>query len=116
MATATKSKTETEKEDKKPAGSTENGSKTTTDHDVIKSWIEKRGGKPSTVKGTGNKKDGIGILRIDFPGYSGEDTLVAITWEQFFEAFEANDLEFLYQEKTANGKESHFSKFVSRVN
>jgi hypothetical protein len=28
-------------------------SKTTTDHDEIKKWVESRGGKPATVKGTG---------------------------------------------------------------
>ncbi|QRR04072.1 lipocalin/fatty-acid binding family protein [Dyadobacter sandarakinus] len=80
----------------------------------MKQWIESRGGKPSTVKGTGKKGDEAGILRVDFPGYSGEDKLEEIEWDEFFEKFEASELEFLYQDKTADGKESRFNKFVAR--
>lgn len=37
----------------------------TTDHDVIRKWVDQRGGKPATVKAT--EEDGhAGILRIDF--------------------------------------------------
>ncbi|MBO9612891.1 MAG: hypothetical protein J7619_09365 [Dyadobacter sp.] len=90
------------------------GSNTATrDHDTIRAWVEKRGGVPSVVKGTAKKKDGDGILRIDFPGYSGEDSLQEISWEEFFRKFDESQLEFLYQEKTADGKESRFNKFVS---
>ncbi|WP_254152811.1 hypothetical protein [Chryseosolibacter indicus] len=55
----------------------------TTGHGEIQKWVEERGGKPATVKGTG---DEVGVLRIDFPGYSGGGTLQQITWEQFFES------------------------------
>jgi len=44
-------------------------SKTTTDLKSIKKWAEERDGKPSKVRGVGGKDDGI--IRIDFPGYSG---------------------------------------------
>lgn len=84
--------------------------KTTTDHNTIKKWVEKRGGKPARVKGTGSGDGDPGILRIDYPGYSGEDTLEEIEWDEFFEAFEDNHLAFLYQDE---GK-SRFSKFVAR--
>lgn len=97
---------------KKSAGSSKSNT-STRDHDTIRSWVEKRGGVPSMVKGTATKKDGGGILRIDFPGYSGEDSLQKITWEEFFQKFDESKLEFLYQEKTADGKESRFNKFVS---
>jgi len=30
--------------------------KITTDHDEIRRWVEARGGKPATVKGTGGRK------------------------------------------------------------
>lgn len=113
MATATK--TQAQPANKKSKSASDHGSKTTTNHDEIRKWVEERGGKPATVKGTGNKKDGIGILRIDFPGYSGEDSLQEIGWDEFFNAFDTNDLEFLYQNKTESGKKSHFNKFVSRV-
>jgi len=80
---------------------------------VIRKWVEKRGGRPATVK---ESKDttGAGILRIDFPGYGGKEQLEEIDWETFFQKFEESKLAFLYQEETANGKESRFSKFVSR--
>ncbi|CAG5069329.1 hypothetical protein DYBT9623_02065 [Dyadobacter sp. CECT 9623] len=86
----------------------------TTDHDEIRAWVEKRGGKPATVKGTGSKNDDTGILRIDFPGYSGGDSLEEISWEDFFEKFDESGLQFLYQEETSDGKESRFNKFVSK--
>ncbi len=86
--------------------------KTTTDHDEIRRWAEARGGRPASVKGTGGDDD-AGILRINFPG-GAEDSLEEISWEEFFEAFEENNLAFLYQEETASGDESRFFKFVSR--
>lgn len=48
----------------------ESSSKTTTDLKTIQKWAEERDGKPSRVKSTADKKGG-GVLRIDFPGYSG---------------------------------------------
>ena len=88
-------------------------SKTTTDHDKIREWIEERGGYPATVEGTGNE-DEAGVLRVDFPGYSGDDSLERISWDAFFDKFEEANLAFLYQETTREGEESRFSKFVSR--
>ena len=87
--------------------------KVTTDHDEIRKWVEKRGGHPARVKGTERGESG-GLLRIDYPGYSGEQRLEEITWDEFFEAFEENNLAFLYQDKTKDGKESRFSKLVDR--
>jgi hypothetical protein len=87
--------------------------KVTTDHEAMRRWAEGRGGKPACVKGTGGKGEPC-LLRIDFPGYSGEETLQEITWDEFFKAFEENRLAFLYQEETTDGKMSRFSKFISR--
>ena len=80
----------------------------TTDHDEIRRWIEDRKGTPSRVRDSG---DG-GILRIDFGDL--EEALEPIDWEEFFQIFEKSDLAFLHQDKTADGKLSRFSKFVSR--
>src|SRR5690606_17747529 len=88
-------------------------SKTTTSHEEIRKWVEERGGKPATVRGTGDDGE-AGILRIDFPGYSGGDSLEEITWEEFFQKFDESNLQFLYQDKTADGKQSRFSKFVAK--
>jgi hypothetical protein len=88
-------------------------SKTTTNHDEIRKWVEERGGEPARVKGTGDG-DSPGVLRIDYPGFSGEETLESITWEEFFEAFDENNLAFLYQEQTKDGEISRFSKLIDR--
>jgi hypothetical protein len=89
-------------------------SKVTTDHNEIRRWTEERGGWPANVKDTG--KDGKpGVLRIDYPGYSGKDTLEKISWEEFFDAFEENNLAFLYQDEVTSGEESRFSKLIDRA-
>ncbi|HSR12241.1 MAG TPA: DUF6496 domain-containing protein [Thermodesulfobacteriota bacterium] len=85
----------------------------TTSHATIQEWAEQRNGKPTRVKGTGDTRD-AGILRIDFPGYSGKGSLEEISWDEFFEKFEENNLAFLYQDKTASGRTSRFNKLVSR--
>ena len=90
-------------------------SKTTQDHEEIQQWCESRGGKPSHVKSTAHKND-PGILRIDFPGYSGEGSLEPITWEDFFKKFDEQGLAFVYQDKTADGKKSNFNKLISAEN
>jgi hypothetical protein len=85
----------------------------TVDHDTIREWAVARGGKPAHVKAAGSKSD-PGILRIDFPGYSGANRLEEISWDDFFKAFEENDLALVYQEETAEGDRSNFNKLVSR--
>jgi hypothetical protein len=91
------------------------GSSTSTvDHDFIRRWTEERGGHPAHVAKTGKAGGDVGVLRIDFPGYSGEETLEAISWEQFFDKFEDAELEFVYQEKTGDGALSRFNKLVHR--
>jgi hypothetical protein len=88
-------------------------SQTTTDHDTIRRWVEDRGGHPARVKGTGSNGD-PGLLRIDYSGFSGEESLEPISWDEFFKGFESNKLAFLYQEETKEGDESRFSKLVNR--
>lgn len=88
-------------------------SKTTTDHKTIQEWAETRGGKPATVKRT-EEGDEPGVLRIDFPGYSGAGSLEHISWDEFFQKFDEKNLAFLYQDHTSSGEESRFFKLVSR--
>jgi hypothetical protein len=87
-------------------------SQVTTNHDEIRRWVEERGGHPARVKET-ESKNSPGLLRIDYPGYSGGDTL-AISWDEFFMGFDENNLAFLYQEETKDGKQSRFSKLIDR--
>lgn len=88
-------------------------SRVTTDHDEIRRWAEERGARPACVRGTGGQDD-IGILRLDFPGYSGQQSLQHIDWDEFFEKFDERGLALLYQETTAGGEKSNFNKLVSR--
>lgn len=89
------------------------GARATIDHDEIRRWVEEHGGQPTRVAGTGGGK-GSGVLRIDFPGFSGEGKLKPIPWQEFFERFEEANLAFLYQDRTKSGRASRFNKLVGR--
>jgi hypothetical protein len=84
--------------------------KTTQDHNAIRKWAEARGGKPAHIADTSDGKD-VGVLRLDFEPADAE--LKPISWDQFFQKFDAEHLSFLYQDKTADGKTSRFHKFVN---
>jgi hypothetical protein len=84
-------------------------SKVTVDHDEIRRWVESRGGYPARVKGTGRPGD-AGLLRIDYPGFRGEDTLERIGWADWFDTFEENNLALVRSEDPRN----RFAKLVSR--
>lgn len=87
---------------------------TTTDHDTIRAWAEKRKGVPASVEGTAGKDDDAGILRIEFPGVGRDEDLTEISWDQFFEKFEEKKLAFLYEDKSSDGQTSRFCKFIER--
>jgi len=89
------------------------GANVTTDREKIIRWTEGRGGHPATVIRTARKGE-PGVLRIDFPGYSGEGTLKTISWDEWFRKFEKRNLAFLYLERTAAGKPSRFFKLVNK--
>jgi hypothetical protein len=87
--------------------------KSTTDHALIKHWVEERGGRPSRVRNTATKKDPeSGILRIDFG--EPEPNLERISWDDFFEVFEDRELAFIYQDESEHDRKSYFCKFVHR--
>lgn len=54
------------------------------------------------------------MIRLDFPGYSGADSLEPIEWDEWFDKFEERGLALLVQDKTARGQRSNFNKLVSR--
>lgn len=87
---------------------------TTTDHDAIRRWAEERGGRPARVRASGGKggKGGPGILRLDFG--EPEESLEEISWDEFFQAFEENELALLHQDRTSDGRQSRFNKLVHR--
>jgi hypothetical protein len=88
--------------------------KITTDPDEIRRWAAERGGHPAAVKRTRGNPGEPGILRIDFPGYSGAQSLEQISWEEFFQTFDEQNLAFLCQDTTARGLRSNFNKLIKR--
>lgn len=93
---------------------TERSGHTTTDHGFIRGWVEERGGWPARVAGTGAGDD-AGLIRIDFPGYSGEGTLERIEWEEWFQKFDDSDLAFLHRDMSHGGDDlDRFNKLVRR--
>jgi hypothetical protein len=78
----------------------------TKSHDVIRQWAEERKAKPTTVEG---QKDNPRVLRMDFPGYGG-DNLVEISWDDWFKTFDDRDVVFIYQEQLRSGDQSNFFK------
>jgi thiamine pyrophosphokinase len=83
--------------------------KITTDHEEIRRWAEKHGGKPACVLGTGGKGD-IGMLRLMFPEapQARDENLHEIDWQRWFEAFDRNNLALVYDPN------SRFNKIISR--
>jgi hypothetical protein len=78
----------------------------TTDHAAIRRWVEERGGHPAVVTGAPGEEEGV--LRLDIPGYSEQEFLEPLSWEDFFRRFEAKELAFAYED------EGGFFAFVDR--
>lgn len=79
---------------------------TTTNHKVIRKWVESREGRPAVVGG--------GVLRIDFG--DAEEGFRTVSWDEFFNIFEDRKLAFLHQDLLDNGQVSRFNKLIERPN
>jgi hypothetical protein len=86
-------------------------SETTTDHDEIRRWAEGHGARPAAVAATGSGDD-PGILRLMFPEapQNDDDALEEISWDEWLQAFDENDLALVYE------PDGNFNKLVSRSN
>lgn len=79
----------------------------TTDRNVIKKWVKARRGWPAIIQ----KMSGTGIemaLSIIFPDSQAEVVLKKITWEEFFEQFDKQQLVFVYKEIDQNQQKSRY--------
>lgn len=65
------------------------------------------------MRKTGGRGD-IGMIRLDFPGYSGARSLQAIDWDQWFQKFDESNLALLVQDSTVRGQKSNFNKLIGR--
>jgi len=88
-------------------------SRVLTDHDEIRRWAEERDAQPACVRGTGSEED-LGMIRLDFPGYSGETSLEPVEWDEWFQKFDENNLALLVEDATARGEQSNFNKIIGR--
>jgi hypothetical protein len=81
----------------------------TIDHERIRQWAQKKGGRPAAVARTHSGGD-VGIIRIMFPDAPGSEhqALTEISWDEFFREFEERKLALVYDE------ERLFSKIVGR--
>lgn len=72
--------------------------KTTTDHEAIRRWAEERGGRPALALEQQDQPLG---LRIEFPeDREGADELLRlISWDEFFQKFDEDNLVFLYRDE-----------------
>ena len=84
-----------------------------TNHTEIRSWAEQRRARPAAVRSTHND-DYIGMIRLDFPGYRGEDSLEEISWDEWFEDFDDRNLALVVHDETADGQRSNFHQLVQR--
>ena len=90
--------------------------KTTTDHNEIRKWVEARHGFPAAVAGTGDGdlvNGDPGALGIDLPGGAGEEKLLPLSWEDWFDKFDSERLAFVYETRKAGGEGSMFYELVS---
>jgi len=82
----------------------------TTDHAEIERWIEERQGTPAIIESTWDGN--TAVLRVDFGDPS--DSLIELSWEEFFRIFDESDQEFMYQTYTSDGRISRVYEFVDR--
>lgn len=83
----------------------------TRDHEAIRAWAEKRGGRPALVEPTRGKRSG-GLLRLDFG--APDENLKEVSWDEFFAVFDKSGVGFLHQDQTKSGRLSRFNKFVDQ--
>jgi hypothetical protein len=85
--------------------------KVTTDKKAIKQWIEERQGWPAVEIRT-NESGTENMLWVGFPEAITHRNLQQISWEEFFEKFDQEQLTFLYQDVSLNGEQSQFFYFL----
>jgi hypothetical protein len=85
-------------------------SRTLIDHDSIRDWAEHHGATPASVRGTGHARD-AGIIRLDFKGDSGAESLLPVDWDEWFRTFDDRQLALVVDDK---GTAPDFNKLVAR--
>jgi hypothetical protein len=81
----------------------------TIDHDVIRTWAQRRNGRPSTFLGDERPWP----IRFEFGAPSPDAK--EIGWEEFFVEFERANLAFVYRDVAEGGEPDDFHEFVNRA-
>jgi hypothetical protein len=79
----------------------------TTSHEVIQRSAEARDARPATVLGT-EHGDTLGVLTFDFPPHGDNPNLRPVSWDDWFATFDRRKLNFLFEDKLADGRQSNF--------
>ena len=89
--------------------------KVTTDRDEISRWAKERNGRPVSVSHDPLNPNGSRI-QIDFLYDKYDDNVCQISWEEFFDVFDREELALVYQTETEGGRLSRFGRIVRREN
>jgi len=84
----------------------------TTNHQTITQWVEQHDGRPATAEASDHS---VGYLRIKFPNMDGTDGLATVSWREWFNEFEAEELAFVYCEQAEQDDPSGVYKLVDRT-
>ncbi|HEY8550267.1 MAG TPA: hypothetical protein VIL35_09950 [Vicinamibacterales bacterium] len=80
--------------------STDTRTVATRDREAIRRWAERWNAEPATGTAGRDINDGGAEIRFRFPGVSG---LQALSWDEWFEVFDAKRLVFVYAEDVSGG-------------
>jgi hypothetical protein len=81
----------------------------TIDHQVIFSWAQRRGARPSTCEGDERS------WPLLFSFGTANAGLEEISWDRFFAEFERANLAFIYRDFGPNGELDDLHEFVKRA-
>jgi len=83
----------------------------TTDHETIRKWVEARSGEPAHITGqVDDDANSLYIVRAD----EKMEGLDSLSWEGFFETFEAEGLAFVYQDREVGETDEWLYDLVDR--
>ncbi|MFW5977945.1 MAG: hypothetical protein ACOCP2_01755 [Halohasta sp.] len=94
------------------ADSTPDPRNITTDHETIREWVEARDGQPAHT--TGQVDDDAASLYIVQEDEEMEG-LDSLSWDEFFETFEAEELAFVYQDREVGETDEWLYDLVDRA-
>lgn len=83
----------------------------TRDHDLIRQWAERHKAEPATGEQTSsgpatvNVNDGGAGIRFNFPGVA---RFRPISWDEWFDNFDAHGLLFVYEQEVADRAYEYF--------